>query len=256
MMFLRTLGLAVAICSVPVIAGAEPPRASRMVQLPASEFVPFYGDGRALRIDAFELDAFPVTRAEFLEFVRAHPEWRRSSVRRGLAEARYLEDWLTDLDIGRGTDRQPVTHVSWFAARAYCAWTGKRLPTTDEWEYAAAASEHERNAASDVAFRSRLLELYTRPFPARLPDVGSGFRNVFGVSDLHGYVREWVLDFTAVMVGDDARGSGSEDRQLFCAAGASGVREPTDYAAFLRYSLRASLSGRATLKNLGFRCAR
>jgi formylglycine-generating enzyme len=226
------------------------------VRIPAGEHVPFYGDGRAVRIAAFLLDRLPVTQAGYLEFVRAQPRWRRDAITPAFADDRYLADWRGALELEPGAGDRPVVHVSWFAARAYCAWRGGRLPALDEWEYVAAASETQLDAARDAGWRQRLLVLYTQPRPATPPAVGSGFRNAYGVSDLHGWQREWVADFNNVMLSDDSRGTATQDRQLYCAAAASSARDALDYAAFLRFSYRASLSGRATLANLGFRCAR
>jgi formylglycine-generating enzyme len=228
-----------------------------MVRVPAGSYLPHYSRDRALvPVAAFQMDRYPVTRQDFLEFVKARPAWRRSEIKPLFAAAGYLGDWRSDLDHG-GPDRArlPVTNVSWFAAKSFCEWQGKRLPTTHEWEYVAAASEDRRDASGDSAFLQRLVELSTRRLPAR--SVGSGFRNAFGVWDMHGLVGEWVLDFNNVAVSDDSRAArGEHDRLLYCAAGGMAATNPSNYAAFMRFAMRSGLDGRSTLGSLGFRCVR
>ena len=67
-----------------------------------------------------------VTNEDYLEFVKRHPEWRRSKVSPLFTDDAYLSHWKGDLDPGPGAGaRQPVTFVSWFAASAYCRARGE-----------------------------------------------------------------------------------------------------------------------------------
>ena len=225
-----------------------------MATVPAGAYLPLYSpDTATVAVEAFRMDAYPVTRSDFAAFVAASPRWRRDSVQPVFADERYLLGWASPTDPGDRLD-SPATGVSWFAARAYCAWEGKRLPTVDEWEYVARADETRANAMRDPSHKARILELTTRrPKPA--PAVGSVFENVYGIHDLHGLVWEWVSDFNTVTVGTDSRGTSQRDNNLYCAAGAEGATDTEDYAAFLRYAFRASLQGRSTSAALGFRCA-
>ena len=228
------------------------------VAIPAGSYRPLYGrpTDAPVHVAAFRLDRDPVTRGDFLAFVRANPEWRRGAVRPLFADrAGYLAEWRGELDAGDAADlRRPAAGVSWFAARAYCAWRGGRLPTVAEWEYAAAASATARDASRDGDFVQRLVTLYaTRARP--LAPVDAGAVNAYGVRGLHGLAWEWVADFNSVLVSDDSRGVGGRDHDLFCASAAIGATDPSNYAAFLRYAVRAGLTGRTTLESLGFRCA-
>ncbi|MCZ6671666.1 MAG: SUMF1/EgtB/PvdO family nonheme iron enzyme, partial [Verrucomicrobia bacterium] len=125
------------------LAHAETP--SGMVRIPAGDYIPLYiKDAEKRSVKAFLIDIRPVTNAEFLAFVREHPKWRRSQVKRLFADSAYLQHWAGDLDLGPQAGKiadSPVTNVSWFATRAYLKSKGKRLPTEDEWEYVACADE-------------------------------------------------------------------------------------------------------------------
>lgn len=238
-------------------SGRAPARPAEMARIPAGSYLPLFAEGGGrVRVAAFELDRFPVTRGEYLRFVTENPRWRRGAAKPVFVGAGYLAGWPSALDVGGAADgERPVTEVSWFAARAYCQARGKRLPTADEWEYAAAASETARDASRDREFVARLLALYTARRDPRAP-VGSTFRNAYGVWDLHGLAWEWVADFNNVMVSDDSRAAGARDHKLYCAGGAVGASDPSNYPAFLRHAFRSGLTGRSTTGTLGFRCAR
>jgi len=261
---LISLGLCIAVAATVFVAptGGEETtvRAPEgMVYIPAGRYTPLYttsADASSTPVAPFFLDAYPVTNAEYLAFVEANPSWRRSAVKRLFADEGYLKGWQSDLDFGPDSlANRPVVHVSWFAASAYAAWKGKRLPTTAEWELAAAASQTRADGTDDPAYRQFILNWYSRTAPAVLPPVGSTFKNYWGAYDLHGLVWEWVLDFNTALVTGESRNDGDMDLKLFCGTGAVGASNFQDYAAFIRFALRSGLEASYTGSNLGFRCA-
>ena len=231
-----------------------------MVLVPAGSYEPILrgkDDPDRVAVAAFWLDERPVTNAEFLAFVRDHPKWRRSAVGPLFADAGYLGDWLGDLEPGpRAHADAPVVRVSWFAARAFAAAQGKRLPLTAEWERAAAVGFTTENGSTEAGFRTSALEWFSRPTPEQLPAAGSGRPNLHGVRDLLTLVWEWVDDFNTALVSGESRADTGLERTLFCGAGAAGARDLENYPAFMRAAMRSSLRASFVVPSLGFRCAR
>jgi formylglycine-generating enzyme required for sulfatase activity len=258
------LALALSLCAWAVSAGER-------VEIAGGRYRPLYrqtvrGGSRdtlvrravAVVVKPFALERQAVTNAEYLEFVRAHPEWRRSRVSRLFADTGYLRHWRGDLDPGPcAPARSPVVCVSWVAARAFAAAAaaGGRLPTVAEWEWVASADETRRDASRDPRFLTRVRDWTSRPAVRVLPAVGSTYRNVYGIDDLHGLIWEWTLDFNSALVTGESRADASLDRSLYCGAGASGAGDFADYAAFMRFAFRSSLDAHDTAGSLGFRVA-
>ena len=228
--------------------------------LPGGEFRSAlrYEDAKnGVRIAPFQLMRKPVTNAQFLDFVKAHPQWRRDRVAGVLAEHRFLSHWQGPVQLGPDAGPgQPVTWVSWFAASAYCEAQGARLPTWSEWEYAAAADETRRDARKDPAWRERILSWYSRSSNAALPRTGLQAPNAYGVQDLHGLVWEWTDDYSSLLVSSDNRTQGDADTAKFCGAGALSMDDRDNYAVLMRVAMLSSLEGANATANLGFRCAK
>jgi sulfatase modifying factor 1 len=226
-----------------------------VVSIPGGEHRPFYPpspEQQLIQVAPFRLDATPVTNAEYLAFLGEHPEWQDPP--EILAEDRYLQSWTSPGELGQLDPQAPVTDVSWHAARAYCQARGGDLPTVTEWEFAADATTTQASGArKDPATLALILDWYAErgdigPVRQREPDV-------HGVYDMHGLVWEWTLDFNSQLISGDAREAGDADRVRFCGAGALDATDPEDYASFMRFAYRSSLTANATTSNLGFRCA-
>ncbi|HVN44400.1 MAG TPA: formylglycine-generating enzyme family protein [Steroidobacteraceae bacterium] len=264
-MWWAILAATLAAAAMPVVRADDAARCSSgsaaYVTLPGGEFHSILPPAAAVQVEPFSLERTPVTNRAFLEFVRAHPEWQRDRVAPKSADGRYLEHWQSPLELGAGAPScQPVTRVSWFAARAYCESRGARLPTWLEWEFAAAADEHVADARRDPLWRQTILATLGRARGAPLPAVGLKPPNLYGIQDLHGLVWEWVEDFdTLFMAHAHPAHAGMTmapgDTAMSCGAAALSVTDPENYPMILRLAVLSALNRSATTADLGFRCA-
>lgn len=227
-----------------------------VVTVPGGEHRPFYpSEGQeTVQVEAFDMDATPVTVGEYRAFLEQSPAWRKGAVKSLFADQHYLARWAGPADPGALDPASPATQVSWHAARAYCESRGGRLPTVTEWEYAAdATADAPHGARSDPRVLQRILAWYARGDVVPGP-VGRDTPTVYGLHDQHGLVWEWTEDFNSLLIAADTRESGEQDRLRFCGAGAVSAIDPADYASFMRFAFRSSLTASSTTQDLGFRC--
>lgn len=197
-------------------------------------------------IGPLSMDETPVTNQEFLAFIKSYPQFARSKIPRLYADDGYLSHWTSDTTFVKPEADFPVTHVSWFVARKYCAHLGKRLPTIAEWEVA--------SDAQNSKIEPKILEWYSKP-GSKLRSVGKEGGNKFGIKDAHGLIWEWVDNFSEAIMSGDSRG-GSPTDSLFCGGAALKAKDPKLYATFMRFAFRSSLTAKYSSANLGFRCVR
>lgn len=229
-----------------------------MLKIEGGSYRPFVGkESDSLTfVNSFLMDETAVTNAEFLEFLKKNPQWTKSQVLRLFADSTYLHSWKSDYEIPADVSPQaPVTNVSWYAAKAYAQSVGKRLPTVDEWEYAARASEKLKDATENPEFTTKILKLYQQKYGYKKP-VKQHEANAWGIYDLYGTIWEWTEDFNSVMMTGESRKDNTVNETLFCAGASVTSSDLRNYAAFIRFAMRGSMKANYTVNNLGFRCVK
>jgi formylglycine-generating enzyme required for sulfatase activity len=165
-----------------------------MVLIPAGEFQMGSNDGEfdekpvhTVYVDAFYMDAYEVTNAQYKEFVDANPQWRKDHIPSRYHDGNYLKHW-TGSSYGRSN--HPVVYVSWYGAMAYAEWAGKRLPTEAEWERAARSGL----LGKKYPWGNLLDSSKANYRGGGTTGVGTYPPNKYGLYDIVGNVWEWCLD--------------------------------------------------------------
>ena len=155
----------------------------------------------SVHVAGFYIGKHEVTNREFKKFLDDNPELRKGQFDAKCHDGDYLKRWANDSCPANEADH-PVVCVSWFAAKAYCAWAGGRLPTEAEWEKACRAGTATRYGFGDQVKMGGFIGLGAKDVlgdhawhsgnsGSSAHPVGQKRPNEWGVHDMHGNVWEW-----------------------------------------------------------------
>lgn len=266
---LATAALAAAL-AVPVAAGAD-----GLMLVQAGAFwmgrdggLPDEAPLHRVFVRDFWIERHKVTNAEFAAFLNARGLRSPGGERRydhDDADARIHAVAVGGPGAGRmmiwkpdpGYERHPVVEASWFGARDYCAWKGRRLPTEAEWEKAARDDDRRPypwGGQTPTPEHAVFGQAYNATAPTDGRPRGA---SPYGAEDLLGNLREWTA--TTLRPYPYRQDDGREP--FTGAAGESVVvrgashDDPVDMLSVTRrraYDRRGAAAGH---HHVGFRCA-
>ena len=238
-----------------------------MVLVPEGEFTMGSDEGgmaegpaHRVFLDAYWIDQTEVTNGMFVDFLNEEGDLQEegvnwfdlgdSNVRIHLTNNRL--PWIVD----QGMQDYPVTEVTWFGARAYCEWAGRRLPSEAEWEKAARGTDGRTYPWGEELDCSMANYDYCTGGGIKLTRVGSypAGASPCGALDMIGNVWEFTADwyssdYYAVSPADNPQGPQAGEVRVV--RGGSYQDPQENVHSFSRYWY----SPTGNNDYLGFRCA-
>lgn len=225
---------------------------AEMVKIPGGTFKMGRNDGKPeerpehnVTVKDFWMDKTEVTNEEYLAFITAtnHPA---------------PNHWVEGKPV-QGTERFPVRFVSFDDAETFAKWRSTRdnviyrLPTEEEWEYAARnGSKNNLYPWGDKFEDANTVMNIADSEPAIVGSKPNG-RNMWGVVDLIGNVWEWTSSELTPYPGSGAEVVKKEKRPIVVRGG-SAHENPAKVSITSTYRVDISATGKE--KTLGFRLVR
>ncbi len=240
-----------------------------MINIPEGEFLMGDNNGarnqrpeHTIRLDSYYIDQFEVTMERYQKF---------------LDETNHdLPPLWDDFAASENAKDRPAVGMAWDSARAYCAWTGKRLPTEAEWEKAARGADGRRypwghmQPFVDIA-RYNLGTTGWVSYEVTLASVTSGVsgmsirhgltqgtKSPYGLYHMAGNASEWVADWydrTYYEESAERNPTGPKEGERKIYRGGSWEDPPKWLAVTTRRSAEPDFPIDANDLTIGFRCA-
>ncbi len=306
---LLTVGVRPGATGVHAAPGHHPPRsraAARTIPLPGGRFLmgtddaegfPADGEGpvREITLRPFRIDPTAVTNAQFATFAKAtgyvtdaerfgfsfvFEQFTPPALARSAQRVQATPWWVVvpgadwrhpygpESDVG-ALQNHPVVHVSWHDAQAYCDWSGTRLPTEAEWEFAArgglAQARYPWGDELTPGGRHQC-NIWQGEFPARNTGADGhlatapvkAFRpNGYGLYNVAGNVWEWCADWFSTdfhVTGPRTDPAGPPQGTSRVMRGGSHMCHHS-YCNRYRVAARSSNTPDSSAGNIGFRVA-
>jgi formylglycine-generating enzyme required for sulfatase activity len=225
-----------------------------MVLIPAGDFLMgtnerFSDEGpqHIVHLGAYYIDRYEVTNLQYKKFIDE--------------TGRRAPQHFNGREVPDGKADHPVTFVTWYDARDYCTWAGKRLPSEAEWEKAARGSDGRRfpwgndfdirKANTPIRWGKIGVEGDTTPVGAFPEGVSP-----YGLYDMSGNVWEWTDSWYTAYPGNNTQSENYGEIYKVLRGGSwwdcsfykCGISAPSYNRAFF--------NARVKNASFGFRCAR